>query len=87
MTNTADGVLNGLLDATFAYDYVGTQRVLVLQGSEKVVAGHRINGHFTTPKGKAIRSLDMKSSPEESYAQLLKAFRNEVPKRKYKRPA
>lgn len=79
----AEEILNGKVDAWFAYDYVGDRRVLFLQGNEKIGAGHRLDQegfeHFRTPKGRPIQELDMGDSPREAYANLVSAFNNEIP--------
>lgn len=70
-------ILVGRVDAWFAYDYVGEERVLVVRGDEVTGAGHRIKGHFETPAGKAVREIPMGETEEEAWANFLKAFNNE----------
>jgi hypothetical protein len=72
----ADKVLTGLMDFTAAYIYDGQDRVLVIDGDERVIAGHRMESHFRTPKGRRIKEIYMGTSPEEAYENLQSAFHN-----------
>lgn len=71
-----EDILVGRVDGWFAYDYVEKERVLIVKGDERTGAGHRIKGHFTTPKGRTIREVPMGTSEEESWSNLLIAFNN-----------
>lgn len=70
-------ILNGKVDGWFVYDYTGEERILIIRGDETTGAGHRIDGHFRTPKGNDIREIHMGNSAEEGLANFLAAFRNE----------
>jgi hypothetical protein len=76
MKSGGEEILVGRVDGWFAYDYVGEERVLIVEGDERTGAGHRIKGHFQTPKGRKIREIPMGESEEEAYANLLNAFHN-----------
>lgn len=80
----ADSVLTGLMDITGAYTYDGNERVLVVSGDETIIAGHRIDGHFLTPKGRHVVEIPMGDSPAEAYANFLNAFENKQPFRTLK---
>lgn len=70
-------ILNGKCDAWFTWDYVGKDRVMLIQGDELVAAGHRIDGHFLTTDGRRVREIHMGRSPKEARANFEAAFRNE----------
>lgn len=77
-------VLNGKVDAWLAYDYSEEQRVLVIQGSEQIGAGHRLdqpgNPHFRHREtGEPLTEISMGSSAAEAYANLVAAFSNMYP--------
>ena len=69
----------GLVDACFAYTYVDNKRILIVQGDERVSAGHRIDGQFRTPDGTPIEEIPMGSDPEEAYSNFVRAFNNQQP--------
>ena len=78
----ADSVLTGLMDITGAYTYggeSGRERILIISGDETMVAGHRISGHFLTPKGRHVIEIPMGESSDEAYANFMRAFNNEQP--------
>lgn len=77
MTSQAEEVLNGRIDIWAAYTYDGNKRVLILEGSEEIGAGHRCDGRFLTPDGEAIQEIFMGKSSKEAYNNLLEAFNNE----------
>jgi len=70
-------ILNGKVDAWFAYAYEGRRRVIIVQGDERVGAGHRINGHFLTPEDEPVRVIPAGRSEKEAFKNLLAAFNNE----------
>jgi hypothetical protein len=57
-------------------NYHGEERILIVEGDERTGAGHRIKGHFLTPKGRKLREIPMGENEEEAYANLLNAFNN-----------
>lgn len=90
LTAQAEEILNGAVDAWFAFDIEGSdgKRVLILQGDEVTGAGHRIDTesapHFRCARtGKPIKKLMLGDSPRSSFDTLMAAFDNEyaVPKK------
>ncbi|KKN74283.1 hypothetical protein LCGC14_0392220 [marine sediment metagenome] len=84
----AEEIVAGKVDGWFAYDYIGTQRILIIQGDERTGAGHRMSEHakhFQTPEGKRVKEIPMGSSPKEAYRNLLSAFDNKQEHTKVKR--
>lgn len=77
LSGMPDEILNGMVDAWFAYTYVKRRRVLVVRGDERTGAGHRIDGHFLTPEGEPVETIPMGDSAKEAYKNLLAAFNNE----------
>jgi len=77
MTSQAEEVLNGRIDIWAAYTYDDDKRILILEGSEEIGAGHRCDGRFLTPEGEAIQEIYMGTSPKQAYNNLLEAFNNE----------
>lgn len=69
-------ILVGKIDGWFAYDYDESRRVLIVNGNERVAAGHRVDGHFLTPKGRRIVEIPMGDSPQEAYKNFVDAFNN-----------
>ena len=78
LTGQADEVLTGRVDAWFAYTYIGRQRVLVVEGSDRIAAGHRVDQQFKTSDGEKLEEIDMGNSPQQAYQNLLKGFNNEL---------
>ena len=76
---SAEELLVGLVDASFAYTYEDKKRVLVISGDERISAGHRIDGQFQTPGGEPVVEIPMGYSAEEAYQNFVKAFNNEQP--------
>lgn len=80
LTKGAEEILNGKVDAWCAYDYVEGKRVLFVEGSERIGAGHRMDSegyaHFRTPGGRRVAHIDMGDSPKQGYINLLAAFNN-----------
>lgn len=91
----AEEVLSGLVDAWFAFDYVEHgKRIIILEGSERVNAGQRIDteqdNHFRCSRsGKKLKYVSAGSNPKEAYDNLVSAFENEYeserPKKKRKK--
>lgn len=74
------GVLEGLVDTIAYYGYNEDTRTLVIRGNEYIDAGTRIDEMFLTRKTKEqVRAIDMGSSKEEAYNNLLRAFSNLQP--------
>lgn len=76
MAGQARDVLEGVVDIWAYYGYDGSRRILTIQGSDHIGAGHRLKAHFRTPKGKPLVSVDMGGSAEEGYGNLIAAFNN-----------
>jgi hypothetical protein len=76
----ADSVLTGLIDIVGAYTYVGKERVLIIEGSEEIVAGHRCDSEesprFRTIDGRRVREIPLGNSPREAYEAFVNAFNN-----------
>lgn len=68
--------INGFADTIAYYGYFGSERFLVVQGNDKLDAGHRIQGHFQTPKGEPINSIPMGDTPTEGYNNYINAYAN-----------
>ncbi len=77
MKDRARRFINGFADIIAYYGYFGTDRYLVIQGNDKLDAGHRIQGHFQTPKGLPIHAVPMGEDPAEGYENYLAAYANE----------
>lgn len=74
----AEEILNGRVDIWIAYDYHHRDRVLILQGSQRYGAGHRLDEHFRSRRtGEPLRSIKAGTSAAEAHANLLAAFHNE----------
>ena len=73
----ADKAFSGLMDITGAYMYQGKKRLLLIQGNENVIAGHRMDKHFFTQKNRErVVSIPMGDSGLEAYNNLQAAFDN-----------
>lgn len=68
-------ILEGMVDLWFYYGYDGERRILTIQGSDHVGAGHRLKNNFLY-NGRPLREIDMGASAEEGYANLIAAFNN-----------
>lgn len=77
LTNQSARLITGELYNVFYYHYVGTERFLQIQGDEYITAGHRMDGHFLTPKGENVFKIPMGNSRVTAYENLIKAFNNE----------
>lgn len=77
LSGSAEEILVGKVDGWFAYDYMDTERVLVVRGDERTGAGHRIRGHFLTPDGRMVTEIPMGGDEFESWNNLIAAFNNE----------
>ena len=76
MAGQARDILEGIVDIWAYYGYDGSRRILTIQGSDHIGAGHRLKNNFRTPQGDPIVEIDMGSSAEESYTNLIAAFNN-----------
>jgi len=83
MSGQARDILEGLVDLWFYYGYDGTDRVLTIQGSDHIGAGHRLKKNFLTPAGQPLSEISMGRNAEEGYTNLIAAFHNKYvpPKR------
>jgi hypothetical protein len=75
MPKQAREMIEGLVDIWGYYGYDGQNRVLHIQGSDHISAGHRLKDNFKF-NGKAIRTIDMGASEEEAYKNFTDAFNN-----------
>ena len=87
LSGQAEECLNGFADATFAFTYDGDDRVLYMEGSESVSAGHSLTKHFNYTDGTSIAKLNVGTSPTEAAKIFHDAFDNKIvkPERKTKR--
>ena len=76
MKEKARRFINGFADIIAYYGYFGDERFLVVKGSDRVDAGHRIPAHFNTVKGEPINAIPMGDSPAEGYENYLQAYAN-----------
>jgi len=76
MSKQAREIIDGMVDIWAYYGYDGRRRVLIIEGDERVSAGHRLTERFRTKDGERLRSIDMGKSPKEGYANVLAAFNN-----------
>jgi hypothetical protein len=76
MPNMPREFLSAFVDIIAYYGYAGEERVLTIEGSDRVDAGHRILTHFRTLSGEKVHSIPMGDSAEEGYENIVKAFRN-----------
>lgn len=80
MANQARDIIEGMVDIWAYYTYEGSQRVLIIRGDEHVSAGHRLQKNFRY-NGAELTKVDMGTSPNEAFSNLVKAFNNTyVPK-------
>jgi hypothetical protein len=84
MAGQARDILEGIVDIWAYYGYDGSRRILTIQGSDHIGAGHRLKNNFRTPAGDPIVEIDMGASAEEGYANLIAAFNNTYSPRKAK---
>lgn len=82
MAGQALDILTALVDLWFYYGYDGKQRVLTIQGSDHIGAGHRLKNNFKYPDGTPIREIDMGASAQEGYNNLIAAFNNTYTKKR-----
>jgi hypothetical protein len=75
MSNQARDVVEGMVDIWAYYTYDGQQRVLRIRGDEHITAGHRLQNNFRYG-GNEVRDIDMGTSAEESYRNLIACFNN-----------
>lgn len=76
MPKQARALVEGLVDIWAYYGYDGQRRVLTILGDDHVAAGHRLSKNFRFPDGTPIRTIDMGSSPAESWKNFNDAFHN-----------
>lgn len=78
MSGQARDILEGVVDLWFYYGYDGSQRVLTIQGSDYIGAGHRLKHNFRYTDGTPITEISMGANAEEAYANLIAAFQNKL---------
>jgi hypothetical protein len=76
MSKQAREIIDGMVDIWAYYGYHGRRRVLVIEGDDRISAGHRLTERFRTKDGERLRSIGMGKSPKEGYANVLAAFKN-----------
>lgn len=77
LSDRGEEILNGLTDGGFAYDWEGSERVIVIQGDACVTAGHNLDTAFKTPDGRAIVEVPAGESASEAWDNFCSAFNNE----------
>jgi hypothetical protein len=81
MSKQARAFVIGFVDIIAYYGYYGKERLLTIQGSDAVDAGHRLDGKFLVSggeeQGNRVHSIPMGNSSKEGYDNIQKAFRNE----------
>lgn len=78
MSGQARDILEGLVDLWFYYGYDGGNRVLTIQGSDYIGAGHRLKQNFRYTDGTPISEIPMGHDAEEAYRNLIAAFQNKL---------
>lgn len=76
LAGQARDILEGIVDIWAYYGYDGSRRILTIQGSDHIGAGHRLKNNFKTPTGLPLTEIDMGGSAEEGYRNLIAAFNN-----------
>lgn len=74
----ARDILEGMVDIWCYYGYDEEDRYLWIQGNDHIGAGHRIEGHFLSRKGNAIKRIHMGNSSKEAYENFINAFYNDI---------
>jgi len=83
MAKQAMEEVEGIVDVIGLYDYQGDKRVLRVAGSQFMVAGCRCRENFIRAGGSPdkpedrVKAIDMGTSPQESYRNLVAAFNNQ----------
>jgi len=80
--------LRAFVDIIAFYGYSGKERLVTIQGSDSVDAGHRVSEHFLTIDGEPVHSIHMGKDFKEAYQNFLAAFNNQqedphIPERKF----
>jgi len=77
LAKQAEDVIAGLTDMWYYYTYVGSERVLILEGDDLISAGRRLeNSHFHTPDGKRLSMIHMGSSSKQAFKNFIDAWNN-----------
>lgn len=77
MPKQAGTYIRGVADAIFYYGFFGSERWLVVEGSEEVEGGIRLPNSFKTTSGEKVLAVPMGKSSKEGYNNLMKAFNNQ----------
>jgi hypothetical protein len=75
MPKMAREMIEGLVDVWAYYGYDGQRRVLHIQGSDHIAAGHRLRENFRW-QGKPVREIDMGDSEESAWTNFTNCFQN-----------
>lgn len=75
LAGQARDVLEGIVDIFAYFDYDEDRRVLTIRGDEFVAAGSRLRNNFRW-KDKEVSVIEMGTSAEEGYANLVACFNN-----------
>jgi hypothetical protein len=77
MSGSTEEFYAGVIDIICYYEYVGDRRFLRIRGDEYVSAGCRLDDHFRTPKGERVQRIPAGDGPEEAWANIILAFKNQ----------
>lgn len=78
LSGQARDILEGMVDIFAYFDYEDDRRVLTIRGSENIAAGNRLRTHFRW-NGIDVPQIDMGTSAEEGYKNLVDCFNNKYP--------
>lgn len=73
----AEEVLIGRVDGWFAYDYQGSDRIMIIAGDESTGAGHNCKKHFVTTDGRPVIEVYMGTDEHEAWENFKSAFHNQ----------
>lgn len=82
MAGQAADIIEGLVDIWGNYCYDGSDRFLIIGGSDEVDAGNRVEGHFLGRDGSPLTRIPMGRSAKEAYGNFVAAFNNELKEEK-----
>jgi hypothetical protein len=77
LTGQAESYFAATIDVIGYYHIDDNQRWLQIREDDFAMAGCRCEENFLTPDGQQIFKIPMGNSPQEAYANLLKAFNNQ----------
>lgn len=66
-------------DIVLCYDFIGSDRVCIVRGNERVMARCGLEDRFIADDGEPLNAFKVPNDPSASYETLLAAFNNELP--------